>query len=67
MTGGIGTWRYMAPEVVRHQKYTEKASDTNEHLGLETPLILRCVNCVTFRLLKHFASEISVNSVGCVC
>lgn len=24
MTGGIGTWRYMAPEVVRHQKYTEK-------------------------------------------
>ena len=52
MTGGIGTWRYMAPEVVRHQKYTEKASDTNEHLGLETPLILRCVNCVTFWLLS---------------
>ena len=25
MTGGIGTWRYMAPEVVRHQKYNEKA------------------------------------------
>lgn len=24
MTGGIGTWRYMAPEVVRHQKYNEK-------------------------------------------
>eukprot|EP00435_Cladocopium_sp_Y103_P074618 s223_g50.t1 len=24
MTGGIGSWRYMAPEVVRHQKYNEK-------------------------------------------
>ncbi|CAJ1367678.1 unnamed protein product [Effrenium voratum] len=24
MTGGIGTWRYMAPEVARHQAYTEK-------------------------------------------
>lgn len=25
MTGGIGSWRYMAPEVVRHKKYDEKA------------------------------------------
>lgn len=25
MTGGVGSWRYMAPEVVRHQAYTEKA------------------------------------------
>jgi len=24
MTGGVGSWRYMAPEVVRHQCYTEK-------------------------------------------
>jgi len=24
MTGGIGSWRYMAPEVVRHENYTEK-------------------------------------------
>ena len=24
MTGGIGTWRYMAPEVVRHESYDEK-------------------------------------------
>lgn len=24
MTGGIGSWRYMAPEVVRHQAYDEK-------------------------------------------
>jgi len=24
MTGGVGSWRYMAPEVVRHQDYTEK-------------------------------------------
>uniref|UniRef100_A0A7S4UJM5 Protein kinase domain-containing protein n=1 Tax=Alexandrium monilatum TaxID=311494 RepID=A0A7S4UJM5_9DINO len=25
MTGGVGSWRYMAPEVVRHEKYNEKA------------------------------------------
>uniref|UniRef100_A0A7S4VBR3 Protein kinase domain-containing protein n=1 Tax=Alexandrium monilatum TaxID=311494 RepID=A0A7S4VBR3_9DINO len=25
MTGGVGSWRYMAPEVVRHQSYNEKA------------------------------------------
>ena len=25
MTGGIGTWRYMAPEVVREQHYDQKA------------------------------------------
>ena len=24
MTGGIGSWRYMAPEVLRHQAYDEK-------------------------------------------
>lgn len=24
MTGGVGSWRYMAPEVVRHQQYNEK-------------------------------------------
>mmetsp|Transcript_75198 Transcript_75198/g.220447 ORF Transcript_75198/g.220447 Transcript_75198/m.220447 type:complete len:443 (-) Transcript_75198:13-1341(-) len=24
MTGGIGSWRYMAPEVVRHEDYNEK-------------------------------------------
>lgn len=24
MTGGIGTWRYMAPEVVRDEPYDEK-------------------------------------------
>lgn len=24
MTGGVGTWRYMAPEVVRYQSYDEK-------------------------------------------
>eukprot|EP00929_Paragymnodinium_shiwhaense_P088046 TRINITY_DN48248_c0_g1_i1.p1 TRINITY_DN48248_c0_g1~~TRINITY_DN48248_c0_g1_i1.p1 ORF type:complete len:494 (+),score=99.29 TRINITY_DN48248_c0_g1_i1:73-1554(+) len=24
MTGGVGSWRYMAPEVTRHEKYTEK-------------------------------------------
>jgi len=24
MTGGVGSWRYMAPEVARHQHYTEK-------------------------------------------
>ncbi|CAE7031628.1 STY13, partial [Symbiodinium sp. KB8] len=24
MTGGIGTWRYMAPEVVRHEPYTDR-------------------------------------------
>mmetsp|Transcript_120854 Transcript_120854/g.188812 ORF Transcript_120854/g.188812 Transcript_120854/m.188812 type:complete len:467 (+) Transcript_120854:62-1462(+) len=24
MTGGVGSWRYMAPEVARHQVYTEK-------------------------------------------
>ena len=24
MTGGVGSWRYMAPEVVRHQPYNEK-------------------------------------------
>jgi len=24
MTGGVGSWLYMAPEVVRHQKYNEK-------------------------------------------
>jgi len=24
MTGGVGTWVYMAPEVARHQAYTEK-------------------------------------------
>ncbi|CAE7500769.1 unnamed protein product, partial [Symbiodinium pilosum] len=24
MTGGVGSWRYMAPEVVRHQAYDEK-------------------------------------------
>lgn len=24
MTGGVGSWRYMAPEVVRHQVYDEK-------------------------------------------
>jgi len=24
MTGGVGSWLYMAPEVVRHQAYTEK-------------------------------------------
>lgn len=22
--GGVGSWRYMAPEVVRHQAYNEK-------------------------------------------
>lgn len=25
MTGGVGTWRYMAPEVARHDAYTVKA------------------------------------------
>ncbi|CAE7159385.1 unnamed protein product [Symbiodinium pilosum] len=25
MTGGVGSWLYMAPEVVRHQAYNEKA------------------------------------------
>ncbi|CAJ1376122.1 unnamed protein product [Effrenium voratum] len=25
MTGGVGSWRYMAPEVARHEAYTEKA------------------------------------------
>ncbi|CAE8711737.1 unnamed protein product [Polarella glacialis] len=25
MTGGVGSWRYMPPEVVRHQHYNEKA------------------------------------------
>lgn len=25
MTGGVGTWRYMAPEVVRHEQYTDRA------------------------------------------
>lgn len=24
MTGGVGTWRYMAPEVVRHEEYTDR-------------------------------------------
>lgn len=24
MTGGVGTWRYMAPEVVRHEQYTDR-------------------------------------------
>lgn len=24
MTGGVGSWRYMAPEVVRHKQYNEK-------------------------------------------
>lgn len=24
MSGGIGTWRYMAPEVVRHEQYTDR-------------------------------------------
>lgn len=24
MTGGVGSWRYMAPEVLRHQQYNEK-------------------------------------------
>jgi len=24
MTGGVGSWRYMAPEVARHQSYSEK-------------------------------------------
>jgi len=24
MTGGVGSWRYMAPEVARHDRYTEK-------------------------------------------
>ncbi|CAJ1355476.1 unnamed protein product [Effrenium voratum] len=24
MTGGVGTWRYMAPEVVRYQAYTDR-------------------------------------------
>lgn len=23
MSGGVGTWRYMAPEVVRHEHYTD--------------------------------------------
>jgi hypothetical protein len=25
MSGGIGTWRYMAPEVVRYEQYTDRA------------------------------------------
>ena len=29
MTGGVGSWRYMAPEVVRHQAYDEKAPDAS--------------------------------------
>jgi len=24
MSGGVGTWRYMAPEVVRHEQYTDR-------------------------------------------
>ena len=24
MSGGIGTWRYMAPEIARHEDYDEK-------------------------------------------
>ncbi|CAK9000623.1 unnamed protein product [Durusdinium trenchii] len=24
MTGGVGTWRYMAPEMVRHEHYTDR-------------------------------------------
>jgi len=24
MSGGVGTWRYMAPEMVRHEEYTDK-------------------------------------------
>jgi serine/threonine protein kinase len=25
MSGGVGTWRYMAPEVVRYEQYTDRA------------------------------------------
>ena len=25
MSGGVGTWRYMAPEVARHQPYSDRA------------------------------------------
>lgn len=40
--GGVGSWRYMAPEVVRHQAYNEKvdifALGLIMYLGIKQPV-----------------------------
>ena len=40
MTGGVGSWRYMAPEVVRHQVYDEKVPSPPPSHPLFPPVVL---------------------------
>lgn len=58
MTGQVGTWRYMAPEVVRREHYNEKVDIYS--FGLILYFIFSGKQCLDFDLFR-------TNFVFCLC